>query len=170
MHHERIDATGYPRKIGGVKLSLATKIVTIVDMYDAITSDRVYQKGRTHLEATKIMIDLAGLHVDEVLLIKFIESLGVYPPGSFISMANGAVGLVIESNAMHRLRPKIMLLLDENKNPIPEKVIDLAAMPEDQHGNVYTIRGIVKASDYNIDSSKYYQDGILQKGFFMGRR
>lgn len=166
-HHERIDGKGYPQKLMGGKLSLYTRIVTIADMYDAMTSDRVYQKGRTHLEATKLMYDMAGLQVDEKLFIKFIESLGVYPPGCFVCLTNGAVGLVIESNEIYRLRPKIMLILDEDKHPVPEKAIDLAQLPRDSQGNVYTIRGIIKASDYHIDSARYYKEGVLQKGFAM---
>jgi HD-GYP domain-containing protein (c-di-GMP phosphodiesterase class II) len=169
-HHERIDGKGYPREIGGHNLSLYTKIVTIADMYDAMTSDRVYQKGRTHLEATKIMFDLTGRHVDETLVIKFVESLGVYPPGCFVSMTNRAIGVVIESNETHRLRPKVLLILDEFKTPISERIIDLALLEEDIFGNPYTIRGIVKASDYRIDSSKYYQEGVLQKGFILAKR
>lgn len=169
-HHERLDGKGYPRQLRHVDLTLFTKIVTIADLYDAMTSDRVYQTGRTHLEATKVMFDLMGQHLDETLVLKFVESLGVYPPGCFVGMTNGAVALVIESNDLIRLRPKVMLLLDEDKNPVPEKIIDLSLLPEDDLGNVYTIRGIVKAHDYNIDSAKYYQDGILQRGFVMGKR
>ena len=169
-HHERLDGKGYPRQLRNVDMNLFTKIVTIADIYDAMTSDRVYQKGRTHLEATKVMFDLMGQHVDETLVIKFVESLGVYPPGCFVGMTNGAVALVIEGNDQLRLRPKVMLLLDEDKNPVPEKIIDLSLLPEDDLGHVYTIRCIVKAHDYNIDSAKYYQEGILQRGFVMGKR
>ena len=169
-HHERVDGKGYPNNLTGANLSLYTKIVTIADLYDAITSDRVYQKGRTHLEATKIMFDLTGQHLDEILMIKFVESLGVYPPGCLVGLTNGAVGLVVESNDVHRLRPKIMLVLDEDKNPAQEKIIDLALLPQDFFGNVYTIRGITSAAKYNIDAAKYYKEGVLQKGFIMGRR
>lgn len=169
-HHERLDGRGYPRQIGNIDLSLFTKIVTVADIYDAMTSDRVYQKGRTHIEATKVMYDLMGQHLDETLVIKFIESLGVYPPGCFVGLTTGAVALVIESNDQFKLRPKIMLILDEDENPVPEKIIDLSLLPEDRLGNVYTIRGIVKAHDYNIDPAKYYQEGILQRGFVMGKR
>lgn len=169
-HHERIDGKGYPHQLNGMGLSLYTKIVTIADMYDAITSDRVYQDGRTHLEATKIMFDMSGKNLDENLFIKFVESLGVYPPGCFVSLTNGAVGVVIESNDFYRLRPKIMLVLDEDKNPVIEKIIDLALLPEDSQGKVYSIRGIVKASDYRLDSAKYYKEGVLQKGFVLGKR
>lgn len=170
MHHERLDGQGYPRKKLAHDLSLYTKIVTITDMYDAITSDRVYQKGRTHLEATKIMFDMMGLHLEETLVVKFVESLGVYPPGCFVEMTNGCIGLVVEINEASRLRPKVLLILDPDKNAVTERVIDLAAMPQDETGSLYTIRRIAKASNYGINAAEYYQMGVLQKGFALGRR
>lgn len=164
-HHETLDGRGYPNKVNHHHLPLFTRIVTIVDMYDAITSDRVYQKGRTHLEATSIMTDMSGSQLDERLVIKFIESLGVYPPGCVVMMTNGSIAIVVEVNDIVRLRPKIIILLDPEKQPIPEQVINLADMPLDDRGNLLTIKGIVKAHDYNIDIGKYYQQGVLQKGF-----
>jgi HD-GYP domain-containing protein (c-di-GMP phosphodiesterase class II) len=83
-HHERLDGKGYPRNINSTGLSYYSNIVAIADMYDAITSDRVYQKGRTHHQTTKIMLDVSGKHLDAELVVKFIESLGVYPLGSFV--------------------------------------------------------------------------------------
>lgn len=168
-HHERLDGKGYPRKIKPTYLTECTRIVAIADMYDAITSDRVYQKGRTHLEATNIMSNLAGQHLDETLVIKFIESIGVYPPGCLVQMTNGAIAIVVEVNEKLKLRPKIIIILDEEKNPVPEEVINLSAMVTDKRGDIYTIKGIVKAEDWAIDASKYYQEGVLQKGFAMGK-
>ncbi|MDZ4152405.1 HD-GYP domain-containing protein, partial [Methylicorpusculum sp.] len=140
-HHERLDGSGYPRRINRTSLSLFTKIVTIVDMYDAITSDRVYQKGRTHLEATHIMSNLVDVQLERDLVIKFIECIGVYPPGAVVMMTNRAVAIVVEVNEVLKLRPKVMLLLDEDHYPVPEQVIDLSLMPTDDYGNVYTIKG-----------------------------
>ncbi len=169
-HHERLDGKGYPRQLNDKKISHFTRIVTIADLYDAISSDRVYQKGRTHLETTKILVDLGGSHLDSMLVIKFIESIGIYPPGTFVELTNGAIALVIEIHENMRLRPKVLLLLDEDKNPVPEMVLDLSAMPEDSSGQLYTIKRIVRAEDYRIDASKYYQEGVLQKGFLLGAK
>jgi HD-GYP domain-containing protein (c-di-GMP phosphodiesterase class II) len=165
-HHERLDGNGYPRQILHSAISHFAKIVTTVDMYDAITSDRVYQKGRTHLEATNILTNMSGSHLDPLLVIKFIECLGVYPPGCVVEMTNGSIAIVVEVNEKIKLRPKIIILLDEDKNRVSEEVvIDLSKMVTDRTGDFYTIKGIVKAEDWNIDSSKYYQEGVLQKGF-----
>lgn len=168
-HHEQLNGKGYPRKVNSTYLSEFTRIVTIADMYDAITSDRVYQKGRTHLDATNIMSNLAGQHLDKALVIKFIESIGVYPPGCLVQMTNGAIAIVVEVNEKLKLRPKIIIILDEERNPVPEEVINLSAMITDKRGDIYTIKCIVRAEDWNIDANKYYQEGILQKGFAMGK-
>ena len=164
-HHERLDGRGYPRQIKPSGISDFAKIVTIVDMYDAITSDRIYQQGRTHLEATHVLTNMSGTHLDPTLVIKFIESLGVYPPGCLVEMTNGAIAIVIECNERVKLRPKIIIILDEEKKPVQEQLIDLSQMIKDKRGEVYTIKGIVRAQDWNIDPRKYYGDGILHKAF-----
>jgi HD-GYP domain-containing protein (c-di-GMP phosphodiesterase class II) len=166
-HHERLDGKGYCRQISQSAISHFTRMVAVADMYDAMTSDRVYQKGRIHLEATNAMINLAGSHLDPVLVVKFIESIGVYPPGCLVELTNGIVAIVIEVNEKTKLRPKIITILDEEKNPAPEQVIDLSKMIRDKQGNIYTIKGIIRAEDCNIDLGKYYQKIFLQYGFAM---
>ncbi|WFP52234.1 HD-GYP domain-containing protein [Methylomonas sp. EFPC3] len=168
-HHETLDGKGYPRRIKDKGISLFTRMVTIVDMYDAMTSDRVYQKGRTHLEATSIMSNLSGSQLDGRLVVKFIEALGVYPPGSLVQMTNGAIAIVVEVNELARLRPKVIILLDSEGQPVEERVVNLAEMVLDKRGNVLTIKGIVRPQDYGIDISKYYRQGVLQKGFAQSR-
>jgi hypothetical protein len=63
----------------------------------------------------------------------------------------------------------VIVILDEGKNPTPERVIDLSAMPNDAQGKLYTIKNIIKAKDWNVDVSKYYQQGLLQKSFTRGK-
>jgi HD-GYP domain-containing protein (c-di-GMP phosphodiesterase class II) len=166
-HHEWLDGKGYCRQISLSAISPFTRMVAIVDMYDAMTSDRVYQKGSTHLEATNAMINAAGSHLDPALAVKFIESIGVYPPGYLVELTNGIVAIVIEVNEKTKLRPKIITILDEEKNPAPEQVIDLSKMIRDKLGNIYTIKGVIRAEACNIDPGKYYQKIILQNGFAM---
>lgn len=165
MHHEMLNGKGYPNQLIHRDIPLFTRMVTIADIYDAMTSDRVYQKGRTHLEATSIMADMSGENLEERLVTKFIESLGVYPPGCVVMLTNGAIAIVVEINEFVRLRPKIIMLLDANNQPLAEEVTNLADMPLDERGKLLTIRGIVRAQDYGIDIGKYYRDGVLQKGF-----
>jgi HD-GYP domain-containing protein (c-di-GMP phosphodiesterase class II) len=161
-HHERLDGKGYCRQISKSDILHFTRMVAIVDMYDAMTSDRVYQKGRTHLETTNTMTSVAGSHLDPALVVKFIESIGVYPPGSLVELTNGIVGIVIEVNEKMKLRPRIITILDEEKNPASEQVIDLSKMIRDKRGNIYTIKGVIRAENYNIDPGMYHQKIILR--------
>ncbi len=161
-HHERLDGKGYCRQISKSDILHFTRMVAIVDMYDAMTSDRVYQKGRTHLETTNTMTSVAGSHLDPALVVKFIESIGVYPPGSLVELTNGIVGIVIEVNEKTKLRPRIITILDEEKNPASEQVIDLSKMIRDKRGNIYTIKGVIRAENYNIDPGMYHQKIILR--------
>jgi HD-GYP domain-containing protein (c-di-GMP phosphodiesterase class II) len=162
-HHEWLDGTGYPRKLSSEQITPFTKMVAIVDMYDAITSDRVYQNGRTHLEATKVMTKHCGSHLDSGLTYKFIECLGIYPPGSVVEMTNGEIAVVAEVNHNQQLKPKIIILLDENKQPRPERLIDLSKIDLDASGQIYGIRKVVRADEYNIDLNKYYQNRLIGK-------
>ena len=160
-HHEHLDGKGYPRRIKGDRLSHYSNLVAIVDMYDAITSDRVYQNGRTHHQATKILLDNSGTHLDYQLTVKFIESLGVYPAGCFVELSDGAIAQVIEGQSEFKLRPKILLILDSDKNFVDNEVIDLADSIINALGNQLTIRAIVHPEDHHIDSKKFYKKGVM---------
>lgn len=78
-HHERIDGTGYPQGLAGDEIPLGARIVAVADVYDALTTDRPYQKGRTREEAMTILQELAGPALDPLLVERFCES--VLPAG-----------------------------------------------------------------------------------------
>jgi HD-GYP domain-containing protein (c-di-GMP phosphodiesterase class II) len=161
-HHEKLDGTGYPRQLTAEQTTPFTKIVTIVDIYDAITSDRVYQKGRTHLEAINVMTKLCGTELDSSLTYKFIECMGIYPPGSVVEMTNGEVAIVAEVNQKQKIKPKIILVLDEHKQERPPRFLDLAKLDLDASGQSYGIRKIVRPDDFGIDLNLYYESGLIQ--------
>lgn len=163
MHHERLDGTGYPRQLKAEQITPYARMVAIVDMYDAISSDRVYQKGRSHLEAIKILTDATGSHLDAVLTMKFIECLGIYPPGSLVELVSGEVGLVIEVNPKIKLKPKLLLLLDSRKQPCNEHLIDLAMLSQNADGRHYGIKKVLKPDEYGIDLLKYYHGGLFDR-------
>jgi HD-GYP domain-containing protein (c-di-GMP phosphodiesterase class II) len=166
-HHEHMNGKGYPRKINATGLSFYSNIVAIADMYDAITSDRVYKKGKTHHEATKTMLDVSGSHLDSRLVVKFIESLGAYPPGSFVELSNGCIALVVEENSRFKLWPKVLLILDKDKNSLEEIILDLSKVLPDSDDSeaMISIRAIINPEDYQISREKYYHQGVVHKGF-----
>lgn len=161
-HHERLDGKGYPRGLKEEGIHPYTRMVTIADMYDAITSDRVYKNGKTHLEAINIMTKAGGSQLDSGLVIKFIESLGIYPPGNIVEMTNGEVAVVIEVHQTKKLKPKITMLLNEDKKRIKPRLVDLAKIDLDASGTTYAIKRIVRAEKYDIDMNMLYKMNVIQ--------
>jgi CheY-like chemotaxis protein len=79
-HHEKWDGSGYPRGVVGEAIPIEGRIVAIADVFDALTSDRVYRKAYTVEEAVEMMRAERGRHFDPVLLDAFLEVLGSSGP------------------------------------------------------------------------------------------
>jgi HD-GYP domain-containing protein (c-di-GMP phosphodiesterase class II) len=159
-HHERLDGKGYPFGLNDVQITPYSRIVTIVDVYDAISSDRVYQKGRGHLEAINIMTKMCGTQLDKNLTYKFIECIGIYPPGSLVELKSGEIAVVVEVNPRHKLRPKVMILLDENKQRQPLQLVDLLMIMDAEY-ELRTIKDVVRSEQYGIDLNEYHDLGFI---------
>ncbi len=72
-HHERYDGTGYPSGLAADEIPLCARIVAVADVYDALTSDRVYRPALSHDEATRMIIKSSGTHFDPAIIESFIE-------------------------------------------------------------------------------------------------
>ncbi|MEE4291813.1 MAG: HD-GYP domain-containing protein [Cycloclasticus sp.] len=167
-HHERIKGQGYPQGLKNSGVSFYSNIVSIVDTYDALTSDKVYKKGMTHLEATQVLYQQAGEQFDRPLVSKFIESLGVFPPGCYVQLSDNQIALVLEVNEESKLRPRVMTIMDRYMNPVKEMVINLDKVLTDSKGRSLRIQGIVSPEAFNIDREKHFQEGVISNGFAMG--
>jgi hypothetical protein len=75
-HHEKWDGSGYPRGVVGEAIPIEGRIVAVADVFDALTSDRVYRRAFTVEEAVDMMLEQRGRHFDPVLLDAFMEVLG----------------------------------------------------------------------------------------------
>jgi HD-GYP domain-containing protein (c-di-GMP phosphodiesterase class II) len=160
-HHERIDETGYPRRLQRHQIPYYAKIVAITDTYDAITSSRVYDTGRSSMSALDIIYKNRGRQFDEELALEFIKCIGVYPPGSIVETSNGEVGIVIATNIEVKLQPRIILVLDANKKPRKQKVINLIESPVDEQGNRYVIASELPNKTYGVDIKEYMKKGLV---------
>ena len=124
-HHVRPDGLGYPENVCFSEIDLFTKIVAVVDAYDAITGDRVYASGRPSTDALRIIYEGAGTQFDKNLALAFIQTIGLYPPGSFVQLISGEVAVVLESANRMRHLPRVLLLLNKEKQATDREVIDL---------------------------------------------
>ena len=127
LHHERVDGSGYPYGYKGREIPLFARMVSIIDVYDAITSDRVYHAAASPLDALRNLYNWRYRSFDNRLVEKFIRCLGIYPLGTVVELSSGEVGIVIALNQEQRTKPLIKLLLDRNKDPyVVGTLIDLA--------------------------------------------
>lgn len=157
-HHERIGGGGYPRGLSSTEISFWNRLVSIVDVYDAITSDRCYHKGISPTEALTKMYGWRHTDFDPALLEKFIQCVGIYPVGTLVELTSGEIGVTIALNDIQRLRPKISLVLDANKSPYnPARIIDLAACAGDDPDPTYGIKAVLPPGSYNIDIKEQLQ-------------
>lgn len=125
-HHERVDGSGYPRGLKGREISLYARMVGMIDVYDAVTSPRVYGDPVSSQEAMRMLYKWRMKDFGGRLVEQFIHCLGVYPAGSLVEMDSGEVALVVQVNEADRTRPVVKLLLDGDKHPLREPpLIDL---------------------------------------------
>jgi len=161
-HHERVDGKGYPRGLREQQIPLFAQLVGIVDTYDAITSSRIYGKGRSSMEALKIIHGNQNKHFNADLAIKFIRMIGIYPPGSIVEMTNGEVAIVVESHASQKLYPRVLLVRDAGKRPLAAFTeIDLKTAPSDKQGRLYRIAREVPDDTYGIEMKTFIEQGIF---------
>ena len=128
-HHIRYDHSGYPSIDKRRPISLFGRILTIVDVYDAITSPRIYRPTAMSPDrALGLMLSDSGKHYDPVLLKVFVNMLGVYPVGTLLKLDTGEIGLALHcSQKSEKTLPKVQLLnQSQNKQYSKGKIIDLA--------------------------------------------
>ncbi|HEY7893062.1 MAG TPA: HD domain-containing phosphohydrolase [Solirubrobacteraceae bacterium] len=93
-HHEKWDGSGYPRGMAGESIPIEGRIVAIADVFDALTSDRVYRKAFSVEQAVEMMLAQRGRHFDQVLLDAFMEVLDTAGPDARGSATHDSTALV----------------------------------------------------------------------------
>lgn len=157
-HHMGIELTGYPHVVNARELSLFSRIVSIVDGYDAATSTRVYQPTPwSPADVVRGMRDNPRLGLDPVLVRAFSGLMGIYPIGTVVLLDTQEVALVAAAprEGAPQSRPRVRLLFDSRGNPSFETELrDLT----DQHASGEYVRTVVRTEDaerYGIRVSDY---------------
>ncbi len=126
-HHERFDGTGYPDKLVGEKISVYGQMAAIVDVYDAISSERVYHKGMPPTQALKKLLEWSSHHFDQQLVQAFIRAIGIYPTGTLVQLESKRLGVVVEQNEGNLLEPVVRVFYHAGKQHyIPPETLNLA--------------------------------------------
>ncbi|MEE4246283.1 MAG: HD-GYP domain-containing protein [Kangiellaceae bacterium] len=156
MHHERVDGNGYPNRLADSEISIAGKMASIVDCYDAITANRCYKEGQLSNRAFRILLKESGSHFDEELVQQFIKSLGVYPPGSIVELESGKLAIVLKSNKTLPLKPLVKVFYNlKAKHYIDPKQIDLM----EKHCKE-EVKSFVRPEDVNLSYEAIFDEFV----------
>jgi putative nucleotidyltransferase with HDIG domain len=109
-HHLRMDGTGYPEGAKRSALNLGTMICSIADVYDAMRSQRAYQQAFPTDRVLAVLKKDDGAHFEAQLVRRFVQLLGIYPPGTLVKLASESVAVVTRVHAPDPYRPRVKVL------------------------------------------------------------
>jgi len=156
-HHERHDGHGYPHGIHGSDIPIFARIIAIVDCFDAITSPRPYRAAISSHHAIRQMYEWRDTEFQAQLYEQFIQCLGVYPTGTIVELSSGEVAIVVAQNRTRRLRPRVMLILDDEKVALTRN--SLLDLKEEMPGPGARPLEIINSHDsgaFGIDPKLYF--------------
>ena len=116
-HHERYDGTGYPNGLSGENIPLFGRIISVADVYDALTSARPYRNPSSAPEAIEYIMGGSGKIFDIKVVTAFLKRVSPYPVGSCVKLSNGKMAIVIRQNVINPLRP-VVQLFEQVKKPL----------------------------------------------------
>lgn len=154
-HHLHHDFSGYPKVRQYKGLDLFSRIVSIADQYDAMTSARVYSRiPMTPDKALSLMMERADTQLDPLLLKFFINMIGVFPIGSLVMLDTKELGLVYESDVVFVDRPRVLIIVDEKGKRVRGPVVSLTE--KDEHGRyLRTVKKTMDPNKYKINLAEY---------------
>jgi putative nucleotidyltransferase with HDIG domain len=109
-HHLRSDGTGYPAGVSRAQLNVATMLCSIADVYDAMRSQRIYQKAFPTERILAVLKRNDGRQFDQHLVRRFVQLIGIYPPGNLVRLDTGDVAVVQEVYAPDPFRPRVRVI------------------------------------------------------------
>ncbi len=113
-HHLRVDGSGYPSGVTRSSLNIGTMLCSIADVYDAMRSQRHYQKAFPTDRILAVMKRNDGTQFDQHLVRRFVQLIGIYPAGNIVRLNTGEVAVVMNVYAPDPYRPHVRVLIDRD--------------------------------------------------------
>ena len=167
QHHERFDGSGYPYNLKGDEIHAISKLFSIADVYNAMTSPRPHRQGIPPHMVNSEILKLSGTHFDPKIAKIFIKHIGVFPVGNMVELTSGKLALVAEQNKKLPLQPTVIIfqskkrirLNDKTKKDDPGiiiargnwQLVDLAS----DHGTYGKIKRGLDHRQYHINPEYY---------------
>ena len=157
QHHEKLNGNGYPYQLTGEDISEYGKMISICDIFDALTADRVYKKGYTKVKAFSILRKLASQGDLELRLVDlFIKCIGIYPVGSLVELSSNKLAIVDRRNDEDPINPKVRCFYNSEYHKfVMTEDLDLSASED------FIVKG-VRANDFDLDMNKIVEFLLME--------
>ncbi len=151
-HHEKIDGSGYPYGYTGTQIPLFGRILSIADVYDALTSQRSYRKAWHPKEAIEYIIANSDSQFDCELVRDFSHLISVYPTGALVKLSDGSTAVVVKNHTENIFRPCVRLL---EASSLGEKGCEIDLFEDVQYLSitVSSVLGTSNSEDFEIPVS-----------------
>ncbi|MCQ2981282.1 MAG: HD-GYP domain-containing protein [Treponemataceae bacterium] len=113
-HHEKWDGSGYPEGRRGDEIDIGALIVAVVDAFESMTSDKAYRDPISGYETVHRILADSGRLFSSMVVKAFVQTLGVYPVGSYVQLSDGAVCKVLETTEDSLFLPVVSLVRKGN--------------------------------------------------------
>jgi putative nucleotidyltransferase with HDIG domain len=156
-HHLRLDGSGYPFGVTRSSLNVATMLCSIADVYDAMRSQRAYQQSFPSERILEVLKRADGRQFDQNLIRRFVQLLGIYPPGTLVKLKSGEVAVVTRVHAPDPHRPRVRVLFTGDGAAV-HGVVERSLWREDDETAGGARGGIVSPldpRDYDVDPLAY---------------
>jgi HD-GYP domain-containing protein (c-di-GMP phosphodiesterase class II) len=159
QHHERYNGNGYPFGLKGEAISLCGQIAGIIDFYDAVTTDRPFQKAVQPHEAIRQLYEKGLGEFNRLMVERFIQCIGIYPFGTFVLLDTEEMGIVCGVKPEMLLRPNVLVIYQNSKMPYPQPFLaDLTEKGEQTSWYKRSIIMPLEPEKWNIRIDDYLGD------------
>ncbi|MDH3379128.1 MAG: HD-GYP domain-containing protein [Gammaproteobacteria bacterium] len=158
LHHERYDGNGYPRKLKGNEINMLGTIAGMADVYSAVTNHRPYRNAITSFEALMYLYENRQKLFSTAMVENLIQSVGIFPVGSFVLLNTGQIGVVVARHRVHQLKPRVMVLLDSEGHRIDRAhTVDLSLQTADpENESAWCITKVVDPKQFGLDRTQFF--------------
>ena len=155
QHHERENGSGYPAGISKGDICLFGRMAAIVNSFTALTNTCIHSKAVSAYDALKSISTKSGEYYLDSMVEQFIQTIGIFPVGSLVELSSGEVAVVISQSKVRRLKPRVLIISDSNKSPVPHPAtLDLLCQPE-MTAAIHILRGLPTGA-YDLAVREYY--------------
>jgi len=156
-HHQRHDLMGYPEPVNGAEQHLFSKLVSVCDAYDAMTTTRPFRREIRPDKALSVLMQGRGKAYDPGITKSLVAMLGIYPMGAVVQLDDGSTAVVFRVNNDDLLHPRVKVLADPSGRWFEQpEVLDLRLVDVETGEALHSIVECVPAADAGVDDVWQY--------------